>query len=416
MKPMIEPAAGELKPLVAAAFLWYLLTIAAYSMVGPARDALLMTRFGPAMLPWVYLAGAALTGAEVWTYGRFARSSRRRLIGGTLAALALTLGGGGLLASEAGSRALSFIYFLWCDVFGIMSVTLFWTYADDVFTAEESLRVFGLLSAAAPVGAILGDLAVRRWVRAVGPSAILTAAAALFALAVPLFFFMESRAGGRGKSGAPSRDAAPAPAAGLLKTLVASPFLLWMTALVAFERLVPDFSKYLYSVEATRAFGGDARAMASFFAGVDLWTGVGSFLAGILLTAPALRLFGIGGMLASAGLANLGLLALYPAAPGLRLCAGFMALEGTARYTWFKTAKESTYTATGKDVLYRVKAFIEMFVYRIARGVAGILLLTAGWAGLGARGVAVLGVPFGLAWLYAAARTSREHARVSAGS
>ncbi|MBI3565345.1 MAG: hypothetical protein HY079_09135 [Elusimicrobia bacterium] len=405
--------ADDLKPLVAAGFLWYLLTIGAYSMIGPARDALLMTRFGPSSLPWVYLASATLTGAVVWGYSRFARASRRRLIGGALAFLAVSLGGGAAASAVAGWKALSFFYFLWCDVFGIMAVTLFWTYADDVFSPSESSVAFGPMAAAAPVGTIAGTWAVKRFVLLLGPAAMLAAAAGVFALTVPIFLFMESRARGRGKAGGPPGSAAPEPAAGVVRTILASKFLVWLAVLVALERLVPDLTKFVYDTEAARAFAGDARGMAAFFAGVDLWTGLGSFVAGALLAGPALRTLGVGGCLATASLANLALFVLFPAYPGLRLAAAVMALEGVARYTWFKTAKESTYTATDKDTLYRVKAFIEMFVYRFARGGAGFLLLGARAGGLGETGVALLGVPFALVWLWSAARVSGEHAALS---
>ncbi len=407
--------ADDLKPLVAAGFVWYLLTIAAYSMIGPARDALLMARFGPSSLPWVYLAGAALTGAVVWGYSRFARASRRRLIGGGLVFLALTLGLGAAAAASAGSPAVSFFYFLWCDVFGIMAVTLFWTYADDVFSPSESTVAFGPMAAAAPVGTILGTWGVKHFVVLLGPAVMLGAAAGVFTLTVPIFLFMESRARGRGKSGGPPESGAPEPVAGVIHTILSSKFLVWIAVLVALERLVPDLTKFVYDSEASRAFAGDARGMAAFFAGVDLWTGIGSFVAGALLAGPALRFFGIGGCLATAALANLGLFLFFPTHPSLRLAASIMALEGTARYTWFKTAKETTYTATDKDTLYRVKAFIEMFVYRFARGGAGFILLGARFAGLGEKGVALIGLPFALFWLWSAHRVSREHAALSVG-
>jgi hypothetical protein len=46
---------------------------------------------------------------------------------------------------------LSFGFSLWADVFGIMSVTLFWSYINDAFTAEAAKRRFGLIGAAGPL-------------------------------------------------------------------------------------------------------------------------------------------------------------------------------------------------------------------------------------------------------------------------
>ncbi|MBI2362898.1 MAG: hypothetical protein HYV15_05895, partial [Elusimicrobia bacterium] len=86
-------------------------------------------------------------------------------------------------------------------------------------------------------------------------------------------------------------------------------------------------------------------------------------------------------------------------------------VEGWQRYGWFKAAKETTYSAADKSLLYTVKAYIEMFVYRFARGAAGLILLvlTSGsFLGWGPSAVAWAAVPLGAAWVYAAWRLGVE--------
>lgn len=401
-------------PLVLAAFFWNFLTIAAYSIIGPARGALLMTKFGPDTLPYVYLAGAALTGAVVFVYGRFSRAPRKLLIGGSLLMLAVTLVAGAYAVSATALAPVAFSYFLWTDVFGIMSATLFWTYANDVFTRDESKRVFGFLAAGAPLGSIAGALLMKMMVASMGPIPMLMVAAGIFSLVLPLFFFMESRAKGRGAKPAEEGGAAAAsaPAKGILKTILGSPFLIFLTIVVALERLVPDITNYLYSVAASAAYAGDPMGMAQMFANVNFYTSLASFTASSLLVGLTLRKIGTGGSLMTAGLVNLALFAIFPFMPTLGVAAVFFGLDGVTRYTWFKTAKESSYAATDRDVIYRVKAFIEMFVYRFARGLAGLLLLGAAWAGGGPAGAALLGVPLALLWLYASWRVGREHEKL----
>ena len=402
------------RPLVAAAFAWNFFTIAAYSMIGPARGALLMTEFGPKSLPWVYMASAALTGVVVWGYERFAKVPRRYLVGGSLLMLAVTMSGGALAVAAAASHAVSFGYFLWTDVFGIMSVTLFWTYQNDVFRHDEAKKHFGLVAAAAPLGSLAGAWAVKHFVGAWGPTAILLAASGVFALVLPIFLYMERVAKGRGAAGAKPEDAAPPASQGIVRTILSSPFLLFLALLVGLERMVPDLTNYLYSVAASNAYAGDSAGMAAFFANVNFWTSVGSFATSSLLTGLALRRLGVGGSLMTAGLVNLALFAVFPFAPTLGLAALFFGLDGVSRYTVFKTAKETTYSATNKDVIYRVKAFIEMFVYRFSRGVAGFLLLAAGWLGWGAAGAAYVGVPLALLWIFSAWRLGREYKKLDA--
>lgn len=407
-KAAVTDGAG---PLVVAAFAWNFLAIAAYSIIGPARGALLMTKFGPDTLPWVYMASAALTGVVVAVYNRFTHAPRKYLIGGSLAMLAVTLAGGAFAVSAAAMPAVSFGYFLWTDVFGIMSTTLFWTYANDVFTHDESKRSFGLIAAGAPLGSIAGAFLMKMLVGSMGPVPMLMIAAGIFASVLPIFLFMESRAKGRGAAPAP-KTAASAPEKGIFKTIAGSPFLIFLTAIVALERLVPDITNYLYSVAAAAKYAGDPAGMAQMFANVNFYTSVASFAASSLLVGLTLRKIGTGGSLMTAGFVNLLLFALFPFMPTLAVAAVFFGLDGVTRYTWFKTAKESTYAATDHDTIYRVKAFVEMFVYRFARGLAGLLLLGVAWLHGGPTGAALLGIPLALLWLYASWRLGREHKKL----
>ena len=143
---------------------------------------------------------------------------------------------------------------------------------------------------------------------------------------------------------------------------------------------------------ATAAYAGDPKGMAQMFANVNFYTSIASFTASSLLVGLTLRKIGTGGSLMTAGFVNLAMFALFPFMPTLGVAALFFGLDGVTRYTWFKTAKESTYAATDRDTIYRVKAFVEMFVYRFARGLAGLLLLGVAWLKGGPSGAAMLGI------------------------
>ncbi len=402
-------------PLVMAAFAWNFLTIAAYSIIGPARGALLLTKFGPETLPWVYMGSALLTGAVVFVFNRFVRVPRKILIGGSLTMLAVTLAVGAFAVSAAAMPSVAIGYYLWTDVFGIMSTTLFWMYANDVFTHDESKRLFGFIAAGAPLGSIAGALLLKLLVGSMGPVPMLMIAAGIFAAVLPIFFFMESRAKGRSATDAkPAGGSAAKP--GVIKTILSSKFLIFLTAIVALERLVPDITNYLYSAAVSATHAGDPKGMTQMFADVNFYTSLASFAASSLFVGLTLRKIGIGGALMTAGLVNLVLFALFPFMPTLGLAAVFFGLDGVTRYTWFKTAKESTYAATDHETLYTVKPAIEMVVYRTARFVAGLLLLAVAALGGGLTQVALLGIPLALAWLYASWRLNREYKKLEAAN
>jgi AAA family ATP:ADP antiporter len=402
------------KRLVWLAFAWIFVTIAAYSIIGSVRAGMLLFRFGEAALPWAFMASAVSTGAAVWAYNSLAgRLSRRALVRATLAALAVTLAAwAALVAVKPAAGWAAFIFSLWSDVFGIMSVTLFWSYADDLFTTGEAKKVYGLVASAGPLGSILGSLLTTLGAVRLGLSPLLWIACALFSVTLLTHAAMEgvTRAPDAERAAAREPSASAAPTAGVLRTIARSPFLLALAAVVFLERLVPDFSDYLFGAALHAHFHG-AQAIARFQGLYSLVEGGASLLASVLLTRWVLERLGLGAALTTAPLANLVGLLVFPFSPTLGWTAGYNAAEGLLRYTWFKSAKEASYTAESRDVVYRVKAFIEMFVYRFARGVAGfLLLLLTGGALLhhGARAVALAGVPLALAWVYAARRMGQE--------
>jgi AAA family ATP:ADP antiporter len=400
---------GERK-LVWLAFLWSFLTISAYTIIGAVKAGMLLMKFGEAAIPWTYMASALATGLAVWAFNSYAKkASRKALVGGALAALALSLAGWAAIVAVAPAAGwVAFAFSLWADVFGIMSVTLFWSYADDLFSTDTAKKVFGLLGAAGPLGAILGSTLAMLGAVQIGLSPLLWVAAALFAGTLLVHRVME-------KLPHPVKETAAAAAetkkeeGSVLKTIWASPFLIFLAVVVVLERLVPDFSNYLFGA-MVRAHITGAEQIASFQGMYGLIQGVVSLLASLFLTRWILKKLGVGAALTTAPLANLAGFLVFPFHPTLGWTAGYNGAEGLLRYTWFKAAKEATYTAESRTVIYRVKAFIEMFLYRFARGIAGFILLMLtgqGFLAFGPAAVAWVGVPLAALWAWSAWRMGR---------
>ncbi len=402
---------GERK-LAFLLFGWNFLIIASYYIISPVRGAFLMHSFGPTMLPWVYMASAAVTGAAVWIYSRFSRLPRFKLIGGSMVFLALNLVGWwaiGLTASQIGW--VGFAFYIWGDVFSIMAVTLFWTYANDRFGPEAAKRTFGFLAAAGPLGAIAGSLLTTTLVSVTGVLPLLLAAAGIFGVSL-LFFGLAERNGyvKEGPAAAAPAEKVTGKETDVLKTIASSKFLIFLSGLVMLERLVPDFGNYIFNAAAFAAYPAKADLVA-FIASFGLWQNVAALAASLFLTSTVLKKLGIGKTLMGAPLTNLIGFALFMISPILPVVVGFSGADGLQRYTWFKSAKEATYTAENKSVIYNVKAFIEMTLYRSARGLAGLaLLLITGQAflGLSTAAVALTGIPLAALWVYVSWRLGQE--------
>ena len=300
----------------------------------------------------------------------------------------------------------AFAFSLWADASSIMSVTVCWSYMNDVFRGERAKRWFGLIAASAALGSIAASFAVHHLVRVVGAYPLLLAAAALTASTLAVMAGLERWAAGR-----PQPPAEPPQQVHVWRELAGSRLLSLLALLVVLERLVPDVANYLYYVEMRAAYP-DSAALAAAFAAFAQWTNLFSFAAGVLISTWLLRVAGLEWSLASSAVPNLLGMALYALHPGFAAAVGFNGIEGSFRYSVFKAGKETAYTAAPRRVLYPVKGVIEMFLYRLARGLAGffLLILTAPWLlNLSASAVSAAGIPLAALWLWTARRLAAEY-------
>ena len=401
---LLEPGDA---PALALACLWGFCVLAAMYVIVPVRGAFLLTNYGAGVVPWVYIASAAATGAAVWAYNLFAGAGRARLVGGTLLLLAASSAGWWVAAQWVSTVGwIAFVFSLWADVASIMSVTVFWSYMNDVFRGERAKRWFGLIAASAALGSIAASFAVHRLVRVVGTYPLLLAAAALTAATLGLMAALERWAAGR-PAAVPEP---PRPPTGVWREIYASRLLRLLALLVVLERLVPDVANYLFYVQMRAAYP-QQEALAAAFAAFAQWTNLAAFAAGVGISTWLLRAAGLEWSLASCAVPNLLGMGLYAVHPGLGVAVGFNAAEATFRYSVFKAGKETAYTAAPKEVLYRAKSVIEMFLYRLARGIAGffLLVLSAPWLlALSPVAVAAAGVPLALLWVWVAWRLADE--------
>ncbi len=414
--------------LVPLMFCWFFITICSYAMLRPIRSMLVLYSYGPQMLPWMYMGTGLAAGAAAWIFSKFAGLPRGRLIGGTLLFFILNLflwwwiAGKAQAARAAGTAVLSWTtpaFFIWTDVFSIMAVTVFWMYAADVFRPEAAKAAFGVISAAGPAGGALGSWLTQSLVRTVGPVHIVLIAAGIYLTALLLFFLLEKRAGdrdsGSGEHGIgrglkpPGLD--PSRLLEAARWIASSRLLLFLTLLVGFERMVPDFSDYIFQSTARASFAAP-EDYAVFFAGFEKWCNLAALLLSLFLTAPILRRAGVRAALAGLPATVLGLGSAFLLWPGLPAVVLMKGVEVVQRHSVFKAGKEVVYAATERDVIYRIKGYIEMFVYRFARGLAGLLILLITAAGGGPRAIAAAAIPLAAAWVWAAWSLGAEYRRL----
>lgn len=406
-------------------FFWFFLFICCYYVLRPIRRGLVLEGLGNENMPFIYMGTALVTGVVVYIYSKFAHLPRKPLIGGIYTIFMINLlAWWQLFQNPTGITAGAF--WVWLDVFSIMGVTLFWMYANDLFNSSSAKRLFGIIAGGGGLGAVFGSSITAELVKSLGSTNMLLVAAGIIALTLGIFFVIESVC----NKGEDAKEIGPDSSknsdqkskydlsnfSGVFKQIVSNRFLLFLTAVVCFERITPDLVQFLYhEVLHTMATGSDA--IAAVDANLERWRGICEFFVEIFLVAFVIRKFGTGPSIASSGVLIAASLMCFAVFANPLIVVAIFHADEAIRHSWFKAAKELTYTVTSRDVLYSVKPVIEMFFYRFSRGFAGVLILLVNSVfGMGTMGILALGVICGSAWAYFALKLNSEFRRLEVKS
>lgn len=279
----VRPGEGRVVALLVGVMF---LTSAGGSIGGNGIDALFFSRFGVRFLPHMYIALAAVTlVTSLGVTVLLARVAHDRLF----LALSLVIAGALLLERALVELDLPFVYpVLWLgmNVKGALQALLTWGLAGLACDTRQAKRLFPLFGAGGILGAVAGGLGTPALVGVLHTENLLlvwaAALAGTFALGIRL-----PRGGGDRKSRRRRRAGSLREMQDGYRTVVRSPFLLWMSGAVAL------FAVLLYSIafpfsKAVAARFPDEDALAGF---LGLFQGGATGVALLVSLLVANRLF-----------------------------------------------------------------------------------------------------------------------------
>ncbi len=174
--------------------------------------------------------------------------------------------------------------------------------------------------------------------------------------------------------------------------------------------LVDTLVEYQFQAMARTAYRGD-QLTAFFGQFYGLWLNGVEFVFQLFLTGFVVRWFGVGATLqispVAIGLSSVAILA----APGVLSTSAVRLTEASTRYTMTKTGMELLYMPLPLALRNRIKAFIDISIDRLSRGIGGVLLLflTTGSLHLGVRGISVVVVALSAVWIVYSALARKEY-------
>ena len=305
-------------------------------------------------------------------------------------------------------------FYLFGDLFASLMVATFFAFLNDSVTATAAKRLYGLVGLGGVSGGVFGSTTVRAFIDRLDAAAWLWILTGLGMLITTIAFaagrkvlyrpsepLYADRKGGDGGSGNPALEGA--------RLALRSPYLLSIVAIVGLYEIVSTVMDFQFT--ATVAHYLDGPAIGKQFSTVFAITNGVSMTVQLFFTGFVMSRLGVMAALLVLPLAALGGSAVFMALPVLWPGSLLSILDNGFNYSINQSAKESLYVPTTTEEKYKAKAFIDMFVYRLAKALAvlislGVTTLFSEFSSI--RWLTLFTIPVFALWIYAAQYAGRK--------
>ena len=341
-----------------------------FAIARPATESMFLAAHTSKALPIVWFFVAASVLAAVVVYNRFvARHDLIDLLGRSsaisAAALALIV-----FLHQSGMPGSEYALYIWKDVYIVVVVEIYYSYANSVFPIHTARWVYGLFGAFGASGGIAGNLLVGKLAGLYGTAPALWLVIPTLLL-IWLFCLPFKKAAGIGTPLAKAYSHGDVRET--IRVVRKSSYLALLLLLIAVVQIVITLVDYQYNGVLERAYPAmDYRTgiIGKVYAATD----VASFVL-YLLTGPILRLAGVPLVILSIPCVLATGLTGFLLFPKFLVMAGVKVASKSFDYTLFKISKEILYIPLTYAEKTMGKSAIDMFVYRIGKGGASLILM-----------------------------------------
>jgi ATP:ADP antiporter, AAA family len=409
-KGFFDVRAGEyLRTIFMALYLMFVLF--AYYILKPVSRALFLNQFDIDKLPYLYILIAVGGGILAYLYTKLAvKSSLKVAVGWSTALTAASLVGLWWLIG-LGLDWVLYLFNVFVSLFSVVLVSQGWLVAANVFDSRQAKRLYGLLGMGAVIGAAFGGTFTAQTVKIIGPRHLLLASAVMVLLAYGAFW-MVTRQKGVTLAGARAADSEEAEFQfrDILGALANHRHLQVITGIILLTFIVDVTIEYQFNAMAKLAYPSKTQLTAFLGNFYGLWLNLVTFSLQFFLTAAVVRWFGVGGTLQIMPVTISATALVTFFLPGVQSSAGLRLTEAATRYTLNRTGMELLYLPLPTDLKNRTKAFVDIFVDRMGRGLGGmILVLCTTVLALAPKYISLVTIGFSLLWILLATRASREY-------
>jgi len=402
LSTVIDVRPGE-APALAWSWLYFFSILSAYYVIRPIRDEI-GAAGGIENLPWLFtgtLAGMLIAnppfGALVarlapvrfisWTYRFFIANLVLFLV-----VLETTSGPANVWAGR--------LFYVWAAIFNLFVVSVFWGFLADVFSSEQSRRLFGFIAAGGTIGGIAGSTLTSVLVEHLGRTRLLLVSAVLLEAAVWSVRRLARIARGlreRSRSGEDDTAVGGGVLSGFAHA-VRSPYLLSITLYMLLFTILSTFL-YFQQADLARHSFTDRSARTAFFARIDLAVNILTLLVQLFLTSRIIKGLGVAltlGLLPALSIAGF---AVVGFAATLWAVVAFQVLRRAGNFAVARPTRETCFTVLPREDKYKAKSFIDTFVYRAGDQIGAWSYAGMAFLGLGLAGISLGAALISVGWL-----------------
>jgi AAA family ATP:ADP antiporter len=410
LKRTFDIREGELRRALLMQLNIFLL-ISTLLIIKPTINSMFLTNVGIEKLPLAFILVAAAAGIIMSFYSRWLREwPLNKIINYTLLiSVASITVFAILLRLNYIETWVLYLFYVWVAVFGVLSASQFWIFANIVFNAREAKRLFGLIGSGAIAGGIFGGYLASIMAPVMGSKNLLFVG--VFLLLVCIFVNkaiwkspeLANVSFHRQKMRMDKLAERP------VRLIKNSKHLTYLALITVFAVLVARLVDYQFSAISSSRIP-DEDELTAFFGFWFSNFSIISLLIQLFLTRKIVGVLGVGISLyiLPAGLLIGALTILF--LPGLWSAVFIKSCDGSLKQSINKSAIELLALPVPTEIKNQAKTFIDVVVDSLATGLSGIILITLvnGLAlPIWVISMTIIGLVMG--WFYFATKVRREY-------
>ena len=382
-------------------FLFVVVLMSAYYILRPVRDAM-ASDWTDAEVSWLWTLNFFISTAIVALYGVMVSKFRFRLLVQTMYGIfAISFIIFYALGSVFEDRTvIDKSFYVWVSVFSLFHISVFWTFMSELFSKEQSGRLFGIIAVGASVGGLIGPSITAFFSVSLGTDNLMLVASIMLLIPIPIIFYLQSLKSKELNNEMldipiSNQSIGGNPLAGF-KMFFSNPYIL---SIGLFIFLYTGISSFVY-FELKNLLSDFSRSERSvIWAQMDLAVNLLAISTGLFATGRIVTKFGMPATIAMIPIIIcIGLLVLA-ISPLLGVVMILQIIRRAGNYAVTRPAREMLFTLVNQETRFKAKPVIDIVAYRGGDMLTAWLFtgLTQG-LGLGLAAVAAVGAGIASLW------------------